>query len=385
MLFADLMDDLAKHINNNKAPTAVFIDFKTNFDTLDHTIHSNKLKANDITDNPLKWLQDYVNNRQQCVLTHNVKSSLQPIITGVPQGSILGPLLFNLYTNDLPQHLQGASTQLYADDTVVYQDKPFQPETLSSLQIALNQLADWCSNNKLTINAPKTKVVHFVGRSHRNPKLENPKLDGPQLHLNEIQLEQVNHHTFLGTVLDCKLNGNEQTKKVIQTTNLCLGTLAKIRPYIVQKTALQIYKSMILPIPDYNSLIYFFTSSQNTQKLQRLQNRAVRLITKTGKTTTITDIQHQLKLQPHHERRYTQLLTLMNHPSKQERHTQTPTGTTRQSAKLDLKAPTPTQLIMNAPCYKGTVFLNNLPESTQRTENVKSFKNIIKHSKYPGP
>ena len=140
MALATLLDDLALNLNDNDPPTAVFIDLKKAFDTLNHEILLNKLTSHGIVGKPLLWIKDYLTNRQQCVIANGTKSDTAPITTGVPQGSILGPLLFILYINDLPLHLENVCTQLYADDTIIYTANKSQETSHKTIQKALTCL-----------------------------------------------------------------------------------------------------------------------------------------------------------------------------------------------------------------------------------------------------
>ena len=133
------------NLNDNTPPTAVFIDLKKAFDTLNHEILLNKLTSHGIVGKPLLWIKDYLTNRQQCALANGTKSDTGPITIGIPQTSILGPLLFILYINDLPLHLNNVSTQLYADDTIIYTANKSQDTTHKTLQKALIDLSDWCT------------------------------------------------------------------------------------------------------------------------------------------------------------------------------------------------------------------------------------------------
>ena len=375
MALATLLDDLALNLNDNDPPTAVFIDLKKAFDTLNHEILLNKLTSHGIVGKPLLWIKDYLTNRQQCVLANGTKSDTAPITTGVPQGSILGPLLFILYINDLPLHLENVCTQLYADDTIIYTANKSQETSHKTIQKALTDLSDWCTTNKLTINIQKTKVLHFRGGRRK----QYPTQHQTPLLLNNTPLDTVEHYTYLGTTLDHKLSGEQQVKKVTQTANCRLTTLAKIRKNIDTKTTNLLYKTMVLPILEYNSAIYNFTTAQNSQKLQRIQNRAIRIITKTDKTTSTTELQNKLKLQPLHRRWQNQLLTLMHIRSRNPIHTQTAHRTTRQTSKYNIKIPRPkTQLLKNAPCYKGAQIWNALPEAHKALE-LRPFKKYIKH------
>ena len=113
----------------------------------------------------LKWCGEYLSNRFQCMLANNVRSSLQKITCGVPQGSVLSPLFFLIYVNDMQQAVMDCGLKLYADDTVLNQSGVNKEEARKKLQTSVNRFNEWCMINALTINVSKTKVMAFATRS----------------------------------------------------------------------------------------------------------------------------------------------------------------------------------------------------------------------------
>ena len=109
----------------------------------------------------LVWLEDYLNNRKQCTLANSVKSDLLGITCGVPQGSILGPLLFLLYVNDVEDACKGCKILLYADDTVLFLSGKNERDLNRTMQSELNSYYNWCHVNRLTVNSKKTKYMCF--------------------------------------------------------------------------------------------------------------------------------------------------------------------------------------------------------------------------------
>ena len=160
---ADLTDDIYNAMNTKEVTVAVFIDFKKAFDTIDHTILLNKLDISGIRNTNLKLITSYLSKRKQQTFTNNVMSDTADITFGVPQGSVLGPLLFLIYVNDLPGCIHNSRPQLYADDTVIYQKHQSVCCAVQSLQDDLDRLVRWCDQNKLTINIKKNQShgVHY--------------------------------------------------------------------------------------------------------------------------------------------------------------------------------------------------------------------------------
>lgn len=145
---------------NNKLLTGVtFIDFSKAFDTVDHSILVRKLDLIGIRGKSLEWAKDYLTNRKQKTKANNTISSEREISYGVPQGSVLGPLLFIIYINDLEDWLQTDKLQLYADDTVMYAEGKTEEEVIDQLNTTLERLNNWCEANKITINVRKSKTL----------------------------------------------------------------------------------------------------------------------------------------------------------------------------------------------------------------------------------
>ena len=146
---AQLLNDIYTHINNRTNPYVIFVDLKKAFDTISHEKMIGKLQAMGMDQLTLSWFTSYLTNRQQCVKLEKETSRVLPIAYGVPQGSILGPILFSLYINEIA-NIVDCSIVLYADDTVVYH------EDLTVLQENLSKIVTWCNDNLLTINVKKS-------------------------------------------------------------------------------------------------------------------------------------------------------------------------------------------------------------------------------------
>ena len=126
---------------------------------MDPSILLQKLKLYKLSDNTMSWFTSYLLNRKQRVCVNNVLSDDEIVINGVPQGSIMGPLMFLLFINDLPLYTDPINTDLYADDTTLYETGISRLAIESNLQIALNNLSDWCKVNGMAINTSKTKLM----------------------------------------------------------------------------------------------------------------------------------------------------------------------------------------------------------------------------------
>ena len=156
--------NILDNLNNKNHILAIFIDLKKAFDTLDHGILMDKILKLKLSPNLNRWINSYLSNRSQCTYINNIRSYTKPITHGVPQGSILGPLLFNLYINDVTK-IVGKNILLYADDSVIYNSSNDLASIYANLQKELDCIASWCAYHKLTINIKKTKAVLFSSNS----------------------------------------------------------------------------------------------------------------------------------------------------------------------------------------------------------------------------
>ena len=268
---ADLTDDIFTEINEGRTTLAAFVDLKKAFDTVNTEILLKKLTAAGITGRMLDWCTSYLTGRSQKTLVNGLRSTSRPVTCGVPQGSVLGPLFFLVYVNDLQYALAGSNFKLYADDTVLYQSGVNAEEASVALQSSLDKFWEWSTTNRLTINTSKTKVMVFGSRS----KVKKAK--SVTLTLKDDILKKVPTFKYLGLTLDTTLNYNHHISSVIRIVLHKMTLLAKMKKYLNNDVALLIYKSMLLPYLDYADVIFYKSNSSDLDKLQRLQNRCLRI------------------------------------------------------------------------------------------------------------
>ena len=219
----------------------------------------------------LKWCANYLSNRYQCTFANGKKSDLLPVTCGVPQGSVLGPLFFLVYVNDIQNAVTNCGLKLYADDTVLYQPGVNCLEASTKLQTSVNLFKEWCDANALTINASKTKVMAFASRS--NVK----KCRDVDLRIDDVKLKLVPYFKYLGITLDSTLNFSKHITSVIQQICYKMTLLAKLKKYLRDDSALLIYKTMLLPYFDYADVIFCKSNLKDLGKLQTLQNKCLRI------------------------------------------------------------------------------------------------------------
>ena len=200
---SETADNLREAIDNNLYTCGVFIDFSKAFDTVNHEILLKKLESYAIRGMPLKWFTSYLNNRQQYVAIGHTESPRQAMTCGIPQGSTLGPLLFLLYINDLPNCSENLTFRIFADDTNLFASARDLKNLETLINSELGKVKVWCDVNELSINFIKTN--YMIIKSNRKAsgsievKLQN--IDG-----SSYLLDRKDHIKYLGVMIDESLS-----------------------------------------------------------------------------------------------------------------------------------------------------------------------------------
>ena len=367
---AEVTDDIYKSFDLKEATVSVFIDFKKAFDTVCHELILKKLECLGLGELTICWFKSYLTNRSQRTLANNVLSSSQLIVCGVPQGSTLGPLLFIVFINDIIIVVSHSTIHLYADDTVLYCSSRDPYTARNLVQVDLDNIVQWCTNNKLTINTKKTKSMIF------GTKYMLKKLDKPKVKLDGSILGNVYHYKYLGVILDSTLNFTKHINNIIKTVSHKLILLSKTRQFITQAASVRIYNSMILPYMDYGDVVYQAATSDLLCKLQRLQNRALRIITKYDDNYQSTTAIHQsLRILPLSRRRYVHTNNFAYKRSIQPKYVDNRNLLTRAHGKKLLLCPRPrTERFKNSVVYTTAKCWNELSLDEQRASSYNSFK-----------
>ena len=281
----NLTNSLLTAINNHETCFAVFIDLKKAFDTVNHEILLQKLGHMGIKGQLLLWISNYLHDRSQKTLVNGNLSCVMPVDCGVPQGSILGPLFFISYINDVKNAIDDVEMGLYADDTVIFTHNADPLVALTDLQCNLDGFANWSNTNALSINVKKTKFMVFGSRS-RVKKAKNISLS-----INNMQIQRVPNYKYLGFMMDPVLSFSNHISTLLCTIAHKAYILSRIRRFITEYSALRIYKAMLLPYFDYADIVYDKARQSDLDKLQRAQNKCLKICMLTN-TKTDTDFVH---------------------------------------------------------------------------------------------
>ena len=362
----------------------VMIDLKKAFDTVDHAILLKKLRMYGLDDSAVKWFENYLcSQRQQFTCINGLSSSVKNVTCGVPQGSLLGPLLFLLYTNDLPDEVKYCKLSLYADDTCLYYANNNLYKIHERLNSDLKIISKWLNDNKLVINAKKCETM-VIGTKQRLKKWNNV-LSTNHVFIDETPIEKVNACKYLGIYIDENLSWNRQTEHLKSKVVKNLYLLRRIRPFITEQTALLFYKSVIQSHFDYCSVVWGNTNKTNLDKLQILQNRSLRAVLRVNYLFPTNSLYASLNLNRLHVRRSKHLAQVMYQcvhqsapPYLNELFTvrQSYYSTRSGDSQLDLIRPR-TEYGKRRFSYRGAVLWNSLVRHIPDNISIDAFKKYL--------
>lgn len=258
-------------IENKLVTLGVFVDFSKAFDRINHVILLKKLENYGFRGVYLTLLECYLQFRRQAVVIDNEISDYKAVKLGVPQGSILGPLLFLLYINDIVNIDDSCRFVIYADDTTLLFSAEDTTKLICDANNVLTKLDNWSIVNSLTINTSKTKAVLFRPINSRASI-------GNSLCIGSSRLEIVPHVKSLGVFFEEHLTWNTHIDNVFSKLARVVGILARLRFFLPQKIKLLIYHSLFFSQLNYCLLVWGRTTTTNISKLHLLQKKAVRAV-----------------------------------------------------------------------------------------------------------
>ena len=372
---AQLTNYVSKKMDNKLPTLAVFIDFKKAFDCVQHPVLLEKLKALNLDESVINWIRDYLTHRQQRVYANDTYSDFQNISQGVPQGSVLGPLFYIIYANDLSKIVKNCEMALYADDTVLYTSNKNVDVSVHKLQEDINSLSHWCSRNGIMANTEKTKVMVF---GSNNSLAKVPPFE---VKFGSVPLQSVTSYTYLGISLDCSLTYNLYVSKIISSVTSKLKQFRRMRGFLNTRAALMVYKGMLLPILEYGDIFLLGASVLNRKRLQILQNKCLRCALNKDTETSIEELHRIAKLSRLKYRREQHVLNYM-YDCAQDRGNHKATSKssikTRSSKKLLLKSKRPhTEKFKKSLAYVGVKKWNGLSEGFHHAQSKIKYKTMV--------
>ena len=283
----------------SKETRSVFLDLSKAFDRVWHEGLLYKLECNGITGNLLTLIEDYLANRKQCVVLNGKSSPWATISTGVPQGSVLGPLFFLVYINDLVDNIN-CEIKIFADDTSLFSRVDDPKRSAFELNEDLETVKLWAWQWKMHFNADKTEEVIF--------SCKRSKPNHPPLLLGNDQVAQKMEHKHLGVILDSKLDFQSHIRQAILKARRSIGMIRYLSKYISRNVLDQIYKLYVRPHLDYGDIIYHRYDpemlSHFTRTLEQTQYSAALAVTGAWRGTSRQRLYKELGWESLYDRRW---------------------------------------------------------------------------------
>ena len=291
-------NDLILAMDRGEVTSLILLDLSAAFDTVDHSILLTRLQNWFGLDGlSLAWFTSYLSSRSQAVSINDSISAFSSLSCGVPQGSVLGPLLFTLYTTPLCSVISKNSLKyhLYADDTQLYIS--FTPTnsalSLDTLTTTFNDILSWMNLNKLLLNPSKTEFL-LIGTKQQRLKFS----DLINLSLSNDIIPVSSSARNLGFIFDSDMSFSDQIKSVSKSCHFHVRDIRRIRHLLPLSAATALANSLVSSKLDYCNSLYSGISQVNLNKLQRIQNSLARVITNTSKYQHITPILKKLHWLP---------------------------------------------------------------------------------------
>jgi len=264
------INDFSDCLNRKQQIDAILLDFSKAFDKVDHLGLISKLHHIGVYPSLLSWIHSFLIGRSQRVLVEGTMSAPQPVLSGVPQGTVLGPLLFLIYINDISSDLSpGTEIRLFADDSLLYR-RISSPEDTAILQQDLDRLQQWEATWKMEFHPQKCQLLRITNK--RKPILSAYNIHG-------ITLEETDAAKYLGVTIDSKLKWKQQYASVIKKANGMLAFLRRNTHDCPRKIKENCYSTLIRPVLEYGSAVWDPHHQIDKENLEKVQKRAGRFAT----------------------------------------------------------------------------------------------------------
>ena len=351
---------------------ATYIDFRKAFDCVQHPILLNKLSRLNLGEGIISWIRSYLSLRAQRVFANDTYSSYLNVTQGVPQGSVLGPLFYIIYANDLIDTIKHCKVALYADDTVIYTASNNFDRSVFYMQQDIDSILDWCNTNKIFVNTDKIKVMVLGSETVISRLLPYT------IKLGDTPLKNVNSYKYLG----CHLNYNLHVNKLVASASSKLKQFQRMRSLLNTRAALLVYKSMLLPILEYGDVFLYAATVKNRKRLQVIQNKGLRCALGLGFETSTEELHSEAGLLMLKYRRELHLFNFMYDFANIQgnlvvRAKNKPVTRSQNKKLLKIRRPK-TERFKTSLAYNGPNKWNSLPLDLHQTEDKWAFKKMAR-------
>ena len=370
-----LINDILSALNNKQIVGGMFFDLEKAFDCVNHNILLAKLEYYGIRGVMFTLIKSYLEDRYQRVKFNNRLSNWDKINIGVPQGSILGPLLFLIYVNDLPSVIpctladNNSSIILFADDTSVIINDPCLMNLERNLNINFRIVNEWFNSNFLSLNLDKTYYMQFVTKTKF--------FDNINVEYDKKLITQANFVKFLGITVDSTLSWKQHIDAIIPKLNKACYIIRRLKLYLSNTALKMVYYAFFHSVMSYG--LIFWGNSTNSKCVFKLQKRAVRIIMGAKNNDSCREFFKLLKILPLYAQYiYSLLMFVVNNRNLFLGNADLYSKQTRNSHNLHLPLPQLTKYKKGVH-YAGIWLFNHLPNSIKNTANeTKMFKKTLK-------
>ena len=371
---------LIDEITDSLSKRNIFMDLSKAFDTIDHNILIQKLKAYGVRGKALSWFEDYLRNRRQFVSFKSKTSSVSTVKCGVPQGSILGPLLFLIYINDIVNATPLLTHILFADDTNIFYSHKDINTLIITVNLELAKLSCWFKCNKLSLNIRKTNYIYFKNLHSKDVLHNDISIDG-------MIIVEKNSTKFLGITIDSSLTWGSHIDNICILASRAVGILYKMKYCLPKKSLFMLYNSLILSHLSYCNIAWGNCNKTKLNVLLLLQKKALRICTQSHFLANSDPIFHRLKTLKINDIHTLQTAIFMFKFSKNilppafqnlfTYNTDIHSYPTRHSSDLHLSNPK-ILIAHRSTRHYGPDIWNSLPDNIKHSASLYSFKALLK-------
>lgn len=295
-----LTDFVYEKLDSHEPAAVIFLDLKKAFDTVNHRILLNKIQSLGIRQTSHNLLESYLSKRKQCVRINGINSEYSEINFGVPQGSVLGPLLFNIYINDLLIYVNG--TVSFADDTVLLSTANTWDELETNMNRQLKDIYMWLNANELSLNADKTVFIPFTVNNSQQPNLLNLHLHKEHCSLTANcqcpSINRVDSTKYLGVTVDKNLKWNLHINAISKKTRYILYIFHRLKSSLHGDQLMILYHGIFMSVATYGIVAWGGTYATHTKPIQNIQDRILKILS--GKTYSKSTLLMSISQYYHH-------------------------------------------------------------------------------------
>ena len=372
----DLTKYIYSNLNHKKIICSICLDVAKAFGCINHDLLLHKMSKIGFCNNSIAWFKSYLTRTQVVKFDKEISTEL-PVQTGIGQGTILGPIIFIFYINDIISVIRHLKINMYADDCILYTSGNDWTKMIAKIQPEIDNVQRWYDNNLLKVSIKKSKVL-LIGSRNKLGKVDMTK----NIKIGDTPLPFTKKYKYLGVTLNNEMTLSYYLSDTKETVMNRLFNLRKLRTYITEKSAVSIYKQTILPVLDYAGFMLISCNKSDRRDLQVIQNDALRTFynIKRRDRFSVTKMHQKAHLLSLDQRRVFQLMGLMFLHRKNPRNIRIPARNTRGANRDQFVVERYNNLkYKNSPFYKGSELWQHLPLDIVTSDSIFSFKKCLKN------